>query len=42
VAAAAGVDQALVHHYFGTKRQLFAVAIRIPIDPMGVIDRAAA
>lgn len=37
VAAAAGVDQALVHHYFGTKRQLFAVAIRIPIDPMEVI-----
>jgi AcrR family transcriptional regulator len=37
VAAAAGVDQALVHHYFGTKEQLFAAAIRIPIDPMEVI-----
>jgi AcrR family transcriptional regulator len=37
VAAAAGVDAALVHHYFGTKRQLFAAAIRIPIDPMEVL-----
>jgi len=31
------VDSALVHHYFGTKEQLFAAAIQIPIDPMDVI-----
>jgi AcrR family transcriptional regulator len=37
VAAAAGVDSALVHHYFGTKENLFAAAVRIPIDPMEVI-----
>ncbi|MEZ0363177.1 TetR family transcriptional regulator [Mycobacterium sp. pUA109] len=37
VATAAGVDSALVHHYFGTKQQLFAAAIEIPIDPMQVI-----
>ena len=37
VAAAAGVDPALVHHYFGTKQQLFAAAIHIPIDPMVVL-----
>jgi AcrR family transcriptional regulator len=37
VAAAAGVDAALVHHYFGTKQQLFAAAIHLPIDPMVVI-----
>lgn len=37
VAAKAGVDSALVHHYFGTKQQLFAAAIRIPIDPMTVL-----
>jgi AcrR family transcriptional regulator len=37
IAAQAGVDPALVHHYFGTKTQLFAAAIRIPIDPMQVI-----
>ncbi len=37
VAAAAGVDSALVHHYFGTKQQLFAAAIHMPIDPMEVL-----
>jgi AcrR family transcriptional regulator len=37
VAAGAGVDPALVHHYYGTKQQLFAAAIHIPIDPMEVI-----
>jgi AcrR family transcriptional regulator len=37
VAASAGVDSALVHHYFGTKEKLFAAAVHIPIDPMDVI-----
>lgn len=37
IAAAAGVDSALVHHYFGTKKQLFAAAVHIPIDPMTVL-----
>jgi len=37
VAAGADVDAALVHHYFGTKRELFVAAIRIPIDPMELI-----
>jgi AcrR family transcriptional regulator len=37
IAKDAGVDPALVHHYFGTKTQLFAAAIHIPIDPMAVI-----
>ena len=37
VAAAAGVDPALVHHYFGTKTKLFAAAIHVSIDPMKVI-----
>ncbi|MFC7671434.1 TetR family transcriptional regulator [Mycolicibacterium sp. GCM10028919] len=37
IAGAAGVDGALVHHYFGTKQQLFAAAIHIPIDPMQVL-----
>jgi AcrR family transcriptional regulator len=36
IAADAGVDPALVHHYFGTKTQLFAAAIHIPIDTMAV------
>ncbi|MEV4238965.1 TetR family transcriptional regulator [Nocardia sp. NPDC050408] len=33
VAADAGVDPALVHHYFGTKQQLFAAVVELPIDP---------
>ncbi|MEW5811990.1 MAG: TetR family transcriptional regulator [Actinomycetota bacterium] len=37
IATSAAVDAALVHHYFGTKTQLFAAAIHIPIDPMTVI-----
>jgi AcrR family transcriptional regulator len=37
IAAASDVDSALVHHYFGTKEQLFAAAVQIPIDPMLII-----
>jgi AcrR family transcriptional regulator len=37
IAAASGVDAALVHHYFGTKQELFAAAINIPIDPMSIL-----
>ncbi|WP_072691158.1 TetR/AcrR family transcriptional regulator [Rhodococcus marinonascens] len=37
IATAAGVDPALVHHYFGTKRQLFIASIDIPVDPTQVI-----
>jgi AcrR family transcriptional regulator len=37
IAADAGVDPALVHHYFGTKTQLFAAAIHIPVDPMTIL-----
>jgi AcrR family transcriptional regulator len=32
VALAAGVDPALVHHYFGTKQQLFVAGLELPID----------
>jgi AcrR family transcriptional regulator len=37
IAADAGVDSALVHHYFGTKEQLFAAAINIPFDPAKIL-----
>jgi len=37
ITAGAGVDPALVHHYFGTKQQLFATAIHLPIDPAEVL-----
>jgi len=40
VAARAGVDPALVHHYFGTKQQLFVAAMEIPHDVAAVIPRA--
>ncbi|WP_208092696.1 TetR family transcriptional regulator [Blastococcus xanthinilyticus] len=33
IAAAAGVDPALVHHYFGSKDKLFLAAIEAPADP---------
>lgn len=37
VAASAGVDPALVHHYFGTKRDLFVAALELPVDPRDVL-----
>ncbi|WP_454166020.1 TetR/AcrR family transcriptional regulator [Gordonia iterans] len=33
IAAEAGVDPALIHHYFGTKKQLFTEVISLPVDP---------
>ncbi|MGH3650292.1 MAG: TetR family transcriptional regulator [Acidimicrobiia bacterium] len=33
IAASAGVDPALIHHYFGTKEELFAVSIDVPFPP---------
>ena len=33
IAAAAEVDPALIHHYFGSKRQLFLEAVQAPADP---------
>lgn len=37
VAASAGVDPALVHHYFGSKDDLFVAALQIPVDPREVL-----
>lgn len=44
IAARAGVDQALVHRYFGTKKQLFMATLEVPFDPVEVLApvRAAA
>ncbi len=33
IAADAGVDPALVHHYFGSKDDLFMAALQLPVDP---------
>ena len=37
VAADAGVDAALVHHYFGSKDDLFVAALEFPVDPRVVL-----
>lgn len=38
IAAGAGVDPALVHHYFGTKEQLFLATVGAPVNPADVIE----
>ena len=40
IASDAGVDAALVHHFYGTKDQLFAAAMRLPVNPRQVLDAA--
>jgi AcrR family transcriptional regulator len=39
IAADAGVDPALVHHFYGTKERLFVAAMRFPVVPSDVIGR---
>ncbi len=36
IAAGAGVDPALVHHYYGSKADLFAAALDLPVRPREV------
>jgi AcrR family transcriptional regulator len=42
IAAVAGVDPALVHHFYGTKEGLFAAAMQLPFVPSEVITAALA
>lgn len=42
IAAEAGVDSALVHHYFGTKQRLYSAANAMPEDPGSAILEALA
>jgi AcrR family transcriptional regulator len=42
IAAAAAVDPALVHHFYGTKERLFAAAMRLPVVLSEVITAALA
>jgi AcrR family transcriptional regulator len=42
IAAAASVDPALVHHYFGTKDQLFLDALAVPFDPATIVPLVVA
>ncbi|MCF3131687.1 TetR/AcrR family transcriptional regulator [Streptomyces olivochromogenes] len=38
IATSAGVDPALVHHYFGSKEDLFLEVVKPPIEPGAVMD----
>jgi AcrR family transcriptional regulator len=42
IAATAGVDPALVHHFYGTKERLFAAAMELPVTPSEAITAALA
>jgi AcrR family transcriptional regulator len=42
IAAAAGVDAALVHHYFGSKEKLFLATVEVPVDLPKMIARLSA
>lgn len=42
IAADAGVDAALVHHFFGTKERLFAAAMQLPVVPSELVAAALA
>jgi AcrR family transcriptional regulator len=42
IAADAGVDPALVHHFYGTKEQLFAEAVGFPAVPSEVLGQVMA
>jgi AcrR family transcriptional regulator len=42
IAAGAGVDPALVHHFYGSKERLFAAAMRLPVIPSEILTAALA
>ncbi|WP_369140693.1 TetR/AcrR family transcriptional regulator [Modestobacter versicolor] len=42
IATAAGVDPALVHHYFGSKDKLFLAAVEAPADPAELLPEVLA
>ncbi|MDA8368749.1 MAG: TetR family transcriptional regulator [Nocardiopsaceae bacterium] len=42
IARSAGVDPALVHHFFGSKDQVFIEAMRLPYNPAAIVRRIIA
>lgn len=42
IAREAGVDPALVHHYFGGKEQVFVAAMRLPVNPGELLPQVLA
>ncbi|HEX2316101.1 MAG TPA: TetR family transcriptional regulator [Thermomonospora sp.] len=41
IAREAGVDPALVHHFFGTKQGVFVAAMEFPLNPEAILARVA-
>ncbi len=41
VASEAGVDPALVVHFFGSKQRLFLEVVELPVDPAAVVEQIA-
>jgi AcrR family transcriptional regulator len=42
IGARAGVDPSLVHHYFGSKEQVFAAAMELPVQPAELVAAVVA
>ncbi|MEV5569577.1 TetR family transcriptional regulator [Spirillospora sp. NPDC052269] len=42
IAREAGVDPALVHHYFGSKEGVFVAAMRFPVNPAELLPKVMA
>ena len=42
IASEAGVDQALIAHYFGSKHRLFVAAVEFPLDPARILPEVLA
>jgi AcrR family transcriptional regulator len=42
IAAEAGVNAALLHHFYGTKQQLFVAAMNLPVDPAELLPQILA
>ncbi|MQA63089.1 MAG: TetR family transcriptional regulator [Actinophytocola sp.] len=41
IAADAGVNPALIHHFFGSKDKVFAASLAIPVDPSVIVSTVA-
>jgi AcrR family transcriptional regulator len=42
IAADAGVNAAMLHHFFGTKEQLFVAAMNLPVNPAELVPQLLA
>jgi AcrR family transcriptional regulator len=42
IAAEAGVDAALIHHYFDSKQQLFLATVALPLELPEIVEKVAA